>query len=140
MLQHVHVVFLQSSALDAFIAGAKRHEFRVARRTQPWVRARAGDRVLLKRVGAGVEMAGNIGSVDLVDVHAGDDLAAFVARWRDYSLDGGRYLTSRPDAMFAGAFEIADLRPATLPPELTPRGVRCGWAIVAGVPSVFSCP
>jgi hypothetical protein len=147
MLQQ-HVIFLQSEPMDAFIGGTKRFEFRVARRRQPWVRARVGDHAFLKRVGGAIEMAGIIVAMDLVDVRAGDDLGAFVRRWCLMAMDGGSYW-ARPGAIFAAAFELGDLERIFIPPELTPRGARSGWVTLdpalsspramVGVPSV-RCP
>jgi hypothetical protein len=126
-----HVVFLQRAAMDAFIAGTKRVEFRVSRRRQPWLHAQVGDLVLLKRVAGNVEMAGTIVAVDSWRSHddTARNLTAFIERWRHRTSDDGAYLLSKPGARYAAAIEIGDLRPATLPPESTPRNVRAGWVV-----------
>jgi hypothetical protein len=123
----MHVVFLQNEPMNGFLDGSKRVEFRIAHRRQPWVRASVGDVALLKRCAGEVELAGDIIAIDLVDVRAGGDMAAFIARWRHLTLDGGQYLGSKPGARYGAAVTLGNIQRATFPAEHTPRGARNGW-------------
>ncbi len=134
MLQHV--IFLSDAALDAFHDGRKQIELRIAYRRQPWLRARAGGAVLLKRVAAEVELAGEIIAIDSFDRGSPPGaLEAFIRRWGPEN----DYLLSKPDARYGAAIEIGKLRPATFPADRTPRGARAGWVTLDPAPSLARC-
>ena len=121
-----HLVFMRDEPLGEIVAGRKRFEIRASFRALAYASVREGDLLLLKRVGGEVEAACDVGEVLMYrGVHPEE-----VARLARPHADAGswpylrRYVSphSRDRPVNLAIIELLDVRAASLPVEVTPRG------------------
>ena len=126
-----HVAFLHDKPLDEIIAGRKTFEFRLSFGGLACRSAREGDRLLLKRSGGEVEAACDIGEVryyrklppeEVADLAGTYDLGVAKPYFERYLPPNN---LDRP--VNVGVIELLNVREASLPSEVTPRGVMNGW-------------
>jgi hypothetical protein len=130
-IRTTHVVFLRDEPMREILAGRKGYEFRLSFGRLACEVVREGDLLLLKRVGGEVEAACDVGEVLIYTDLRPDEVADLARRYggetsRPYLL---RYAPPRnlDRAVNAAIVEMLNVRPASLPCAVTPRGVRSGW-------------
>jgi hypothetical protein len=117
--------------LQEIVAGRKRFEIRLSFRGLACASVRKGDILLLKRVGGEVEAACDVGEVLMYRDLCPEEVARLTHVYAD--TDPWPYLRryvpphnhARPVDL--AIIELLNVRPASLPAELTPRAVRSGW-------------
>ncbi len=127
----IHVVFVWDEPLQEIVAGRKRFEIRLSFRGLACASVRESDLLLLKCVGGEVEAACDVGEVRMYRGLRPEEVARLAHLYAD--------LTSRPylrryvpphnrnRPVNLAIIELVNVRPASLPAEVTPRGVRSGW-------------
>jgi hypothetical protein len=126
-----HVAFLHDHPLDEVVARRKRIEFRLSFGRLACESVREGDVLLLKRVGGEVEAACDVGKV-LIHTDLTPEEVSGLARGYDLGAARPYFERYTPPAnanrpVNAAAIELLNVRSATLPPEVTPRGVQSAW-------------
>ena len=124
-------MFLQDRPIQEIVAGRKRFELRLSFRGLACASVREGDVLLLKRVGGEVEAACDVGEVRMYRGLIPEEVARLA---RSYANATSwpylrRYVPprSRDRPVDLAIIELLNVRSASLPAELTPRGVRSGW-------------
>ena len=126
-----HVVFLKGVHLQEILSGRKRFEIRLSFRGLACASGREGDLLLLKRVGGEVEAACDVGEVLMYRGVHPEEVARPTHPYAD--TDSRPYLQryvpphNRDRPVNLAIIELLDVRAASLPAELTPRGIRSGW-------------
>ena len=127
-----HLVFLRDEPLREIVAGRKRFEMRLSFRGLACASVRQGDVLLLKRVGGEVEAACDVGEVLIYRGLPPEEVARLTHLYADTD-SSWSYLRgyvpphNRDRLVDLAIIELLNVRPASLPAELTPRGVRSGW-------------
>ena len=122
---------MRDEPLREIAAGRKRSEIRMSFRGLACASVREGDVLLLKRVGGEVEAACEVGEVLMYRGVHPEQVACLTHPYAD--TDSRPYLRryvpphNRDRAVNAAIIELLDVRAASLPVEVTPRGVRSGW-------------
>ncbi len=128
--RNIHVVFLRDEPLREIVAGRKRFEIRLSFRGLACASVREGDLLLLKRVGGGVEAACDVGEVLMYRGVHPEEVARLTHPYAD--TDSRPYLQryvpphNRDRPVNLAIIELLDVRAASLPAEVTPRGIRSG--------------
>ena len=130
--QTTHLVFLRDRPLQEIVAGRKRFEIRLSFRGLACASVHGGDVLLLKRVGGEVETACDIGEVLMYRGIPSEEVARLTHLYA-HTDSSWPYLRGyvpphnhdRPVDL--AIIELLTVCPASLPAELTPRGVRSGW-------------
>jgi hypothetical protein len=126
-----HLVFLRDRPIQKIVAERKRFELRLSFRGLACASVHGGDVLLLKRVGGEVEAACDVGEVLMYRGLPPEEIARLThlyanATSRPYLR---RYVPphNRDRPVDLAIIELLNLLSASLPAELTPRGVRSGW-------------
>jgi hypothetical protein len=126
-----HVAFMRAGPLRGILSGRKRFEIRLSFRGLACASGREGDLLLLKRVGGEVEAACDVGEVLMYRGVHPEEVAPPTHPYAD--TDSRPYLQryvpphNRDRPVNLAIIELLDVRAASLPAELTPRGIRSGW-------------
>lgn len=130
-----HIAFVRDEPLQEIVAGRKRFELRLSFGGLACASVREGDLLLLKRVGGEVEAACDVGQVRLYQNMRPEEAKGLARRYADAT--SGLYLQryvppcNRHRPVNVAIIELLNVRGASLPAEVTPRGVRSGWVSVS---------
>jgi hypothetical protein len=126
-----HLVFLRDEPLREIVAGRKRFELRLSFRGLACASVREGDVLLLKRVGGEVEAACDVGEVRMYRGLIPEEVARLARSYANATSWSylRRYVPphNRDRPVDLAIIELLNVCPASLPVEVTPRGVRSGW-------------
>jgi hypothetical protein len=131
-----HVAFLRNGPLEEIVAGRKHFEMRLSFRGLACASVRQGDVLLLKRVGGEVEATCHVGEILIYRGLCPEEVTRLTRPYADAASWPylRRYVPphNRDRPVDLAIIELLNVCPASLPVEVTPRGVRSGWVASFG--------
>lgn len=126
-----HVAFVRDEPLQEILAGRKRFELRLSFSGLACASVGKSDLLLLKRSGGEVEAACDVGEVLIYRGLHPEEVARLAHLYADVTSQPylRRYVPphNRNRPVNLAIIELVNVRLASLPAEVTPRGVRSGW-------------